>query len=182
MNGSGKDAAETSGIRILHSAAFGADVSRVDPCMKLGTPVEAIGSPRRILIVKTRPGSAENSGAPAFSGTDGDATGKALAALGYGADEVAWLYLGACERIDAVSLRMAVESVDPESLLALDDESLLALCGSLGVEAPVAGSVLWAQGRRIVGVGGFEEMLTSPQGKQLAWSRMKLVSPEGPVY
>lgn len=177
-----ENASGTTGIGALHSAAFQADVSRVDPCMKLGTTVGTVDSPRRILVLKARSGIAEKSGAPAFSGEDGEATGKALGALGYREDEIAWLYLGECGSIDGASLRMAVETVDPESILALDDESLAALCDSLGAGEPVAGVLSWVQGRRIVGVGGFEEMLASPRDKQLAWTRMKLISPEGPVY
>lgn len=140
----------------------------------------------QVAAVKGLPGPAEASGGAAISGADGIALLKALEALGYPADAV-FLTLsrpepGLDRERASDRLRLQLESVDPNVIIALDAEAAADIAEAFGCATPIPGTPLRVLGRRIVAVGGFEAALADPKGKQRVWAQLKAAKPEGPTY
>lgn len=133
-----------------------------------------------LLLVKGDLNSAERAGAELLSGGDGTALRASFARLGY--PEAAWAACS-CTRRDGTPLEpsllaLAVETFDPEAVLALDRPAAVALARAWGLEAPPAeGDVAYVRGRRVLALGGFEHALADPRAKQVMWARLKRLPP-----
>ncbi len=159
--------------------------AELDELESAGFMLAGHGFPR-VLLLKGEPGPAEQSGGALLSGPDGTALLAALDRLGYADD--AW---AACSSFTAPSpespsgapvppedLAWAVEAFDPELVLALDGAAARLLFQAWGLSDPLEpGVVVRIHGRRVLALGGFEESLTDPKAKQLAWARLKQVPP-----
>lgn len=94
--------------------------------------------------------------------------------LGYGKGGCAWAWTGdaATERLAGTDLVTLVEGLDPVGVIATDARALAALAEAYGEEA-TPNSIARMNGRWMVGLNGFEEMLRDSDAKQLAWRLMK---------
>lgn len=95
--------------------------------------------------------------------------------LGYGRDGCSWLCLKAANdgsELPTEGLKELVESLDPVSVIAADAHAASALSNAYGI-ALKANDVARMNGRTVVCLDGFEQMLGSEEGKQLAWRLMK---------
>jgi len=140
----------------------------------------------QVAVVKGLPGPSEASGNPAVSGPDGDAAVKALERLGWARDDVFFTLsrpepgLAAEQRGDR--LRLQIEAVDPELVLALDSEAADDVALAFGTPKPVWGTAVRVLGRRIVAVDGLEASLGDQARKARIWAQLRAATPEGPVY
>lgn len=152
-----------------------------------------------VVLLKGEPGPAEEAGGQLLSGPDGTALQAALDRLGYPAD--AWAALsafvargsraargaggaeGAGQWASAApaELAFAMEALDPELAIALDEAAARALQEAWGLERPLApGEIARVRGRRVLSLGGFEKALADMPGKRTMWARLKLVGPLQP--
>ncbi len=139
-----------------------------------------------VLLLKGALNPAEAAGGELLAGADGTALAAAFDRLGYPAD--GWAACSTCVRTadgawepaDPAFLSEAVEVLDPELAVALDDAAADALRAAweLG-EGLEPGRVLHVRGRRVLALGGFEDALADPRAKQVMWARLKLVPPLG---
>lgn len=107
--------------------------------------------------------AAAGSAMPAGDGSDGQ-LGAAAAGGGSGGQ--------LDSQLDAATLFEVVEGIDPIVLVAADSEAARALSQAYRTEiAPLARSR--ALGRTTVAFRSFEDMLGSPQDKQVAWALLK---------
>jgi hypothetical protein len=139
-----------------------------------------------VALVKGLPGPAEASGDAALSGPDGDAADKALAALGY-APEGAFRMLSRPEpglepAPAAERLRLAIEAVDPELVIALDAAAAEDLALAFGIEPLRFGEVRIVLGRRLLAVDGLEASLSDEKRKAQVWRQLLAGKAPGPVY
>ena len=140
----------------------------------------------QVAVVKGLPGPSEASGNPAVSGPDGDAAVKALERLGWARDDVFFTLsrpepgLAAEQRGDR--LRLQLEAVDPELVLALDSEAADDVALAFGTPKPAWGTAVRVLGRRIVAVDGLEASLDDQARKARIWAQLRAATPEGPVY
>jgi hypothetical protein len=139
-----------------------------------------------VAVVKGLPGPAEATGGAALTGADGEAARKALSALGWDADAV-FTTLSRPEpglplerRGDR--LRMQIEAVEPQLVLALDAEAAEDLAEAFGIARPAFGAETRVLGRRIVAVDGLEASLADPARKKRVWTQLQAAKAEGPVY
>lgn len=139
-----------------------------------------------VVAVKGLAGPAEASGGAAFSGADGRALVKALEALGWNGSDVFFTLSRPEPGLDrealADRLRLQVETVDPELVLALDAEAAADLAEAFGVEPLRVGAPTRVLGRRLLAVDGFEASLGDPTRKRRVWEQLKAGRPAGPVY
>ena len=139
-----------------------------------------------VAAVKGLPGPAEASGGAALSGADGDALEKALVALGWPAHATFRTLSrpepGLAPERRAARLRMQLEAVDPDLVLALDAEAAADVAASLGAPPLPFGEEMRAVGRRVVAVDGLEASLADPARKRRVWKQLQAARPEGPVY
>ena len=149
-----------------------------------------------VLLVKGEPETAGPDGvAPALlGGPDGDALRAALKALGYAPEDWCGLSVRDAEGYALVpgTLRLAIATLDPSTLVALDEPAAAALreafadelveLESLEAATLTPGLVVRILGMRVLALGGFEESLSNPKAKQLMWARLKQVPPEGEPY
>lgn len=139
-----------------------------------------------VLVVKGLPGPAEASGGAAFSGADGEAAAKALAALGYTEGDLYFTLSRPSSGNDAerlaARLRAQIEAVDPLLVLAVDSAAAADVAAAFGIKQPKWGSEVRVLGRRIVAVDGLEDSLTDPARKRRVWEQLKAARAEGPVY
>ena len=145
-----------------------------------------------VLLLKGTMDPADASGL--LSGTDGQALRAALNALGY--DPADWCGLATVDTsgqtLAPATLRLAITTLDPTTLIVLDDAASQVLreayASELSALSDVAsalltpGVVLTLNGMRTIALGGFAASLASPQQKQVMWSRLKLVPPQGEPY
>lgn len=175
-------------LRALHEACARAELGAADALAPGSDRVAPRGALlARIAAVKGLPGPAEASGGAAMSGSDGEALTKALEALGYDADTMFFTLSRPEPGMDreraSDRLRLQLESVDPQVIVALDAEAAADLAEAFGCATPVPGAVpLRILGRRIVAVSGFEAALSDPKAKQRVWAELKATKAEGPVY
>jgi len=140
----------------------------------------------QVAVVKGLPGPAEASGDPALSGADGDAAIKALERLGWSGQDVFFTLSRPEPGIEPERrgdrLRLQIEGVDPELVLAVDAEAADDVALAFGVERPRWGVVERVLGRRVVAVDGLEASLGDEARKARVWSQMRVAKPLGPVY
>lgn len=129
-----------------------------------------------------------------LSGPDGKALRAALGALGYAPEDWAGLSTRDADGYPLVpgTLRLAIVTLDPSTVIALDEPAAAALREAFAdelvelqrLEAATlqAGYVVQLLGMRVMALGGFEESLSNPKAKQLMWARLKQLPPLGEPY
>ena len=90
------------------------------------------------------------------------------------------------------TLRLAIATLDPDTLVALDDVAAAAIreafadelveLESLDAATLSPGLVVRVLGMRVLALGGFEKSLSDPKAKQLMWARLKQLPPQGEPY
>ena len=144
-----------------------------------------------VLLVKGEP---EEAGVKLLAGPDGDALRAALGALGYAPEEWAALSVRDAEGFPLVpgTLRLAIATLDPATVIALDAPAASAICEafadelveleSLEAATLAPGYVVRLLGMRVLALGGFEQSLADAKAKQVMWARRKQVPPLGEPY
>lgn len=138
-----------------------------------------------VLAIKGEPGPAERAGKPPFFGEDAQALESAFVTMGF--ESGSWcgiaLELPEKESIDALELRLLIETIDPQALVALDHCAILLLQEAYGVELmpviPEPGKKSRILGRALVYVEGFEAALASNDGgeaKKRVWNELKALN------
>ena len=129
-----------------------------------------------------------------LSGPDGKALRAALGALGYAPEDWVGLSTRDADGYPLVpgTLRLAIVTLDPSTVIALDEPAAAALreafadelveLQSLEAATLQAGYVVQLLGMRVMALGGFEESLSNPKAKQLMWARLKQLPPLGEPY
>ena len=126
-----------------------------------------------------------------LSGPDGKALRAALGALGYAPEDWAGLSTRDADGYPLVpgTLRLAIVTLDPSTVIALDEPAAAALreafadeLQSLEAATLQAGYMVRLLGMRVMALGGFEESLSNPKAKQLMWARLKQLPPLGEPY
>lgn len=147
----------------------------------------------QVLLVKGEPENDELTGA-LLAGADGAALRAALGVLGYEPQD--WAGLASVradgEPLDPQTLRLAVVTLDPSTLIALDEPAAAALRESFADELVALedldaamlrpGVVATLLGMRVMALGGFAKSLADPAAKQRMWARLKLLPPLGEPY
>ena len=147
-----------------------------------------------VLLVKGERGPAERAGKGLLSGEDGRALMAALLKLGYAPES--WLALATWDAsghaLDAALMRRAILALGPTCIIVCDEVAADAfrltyateLAGLTRFEEAMlqAGAVAEVQGMRVLNLGGFEAALADPHEKQVMWSRLKRLPPEGSPY
>lgn len=170
-----------------------------------------------ILLVKGELNDAERAGGELLAGADGHALRAALTAIGWAPEDFCALATalapdagdGAADAsagvsatgaaptegivpLDVDTFREAVEAVDPEAVVLLDDAAAdamreayadaLAIIDDFDTAMLSPGLVASVAGRRVLAVGGFEAALSDPHKKQVAWAYLKQLAPLGAPY
>lgn len=174
-------------LRSLHEARVQAELADADALLPGSDSSPSTGAHfADIAVVKGLPGPAEASGKPAMSGADGDAACKALGALGWDSESIFFLLSRPGVDTDPVGraarLRLQVESVDPEFVLAVDAEAAADIAAAFGIDGMGFGEVLRVGGRRFAACDGLEASLGDPARKRRVWTQLKLATPYGSVY
>lgn len=148
-----------------------------------------------VLFVKGEPNEAERSDSDRLlAGADGKALRASLAALGYPPER--WAALLSCGvdggGLDVETLRLAVATLDPDTLVACDETAAdglraayaddLAQLASLDAAMLVPGVVARVRGMRVMNLGGFEAALGDAHQKQVMWARLKRLPCLGEPY
>lgn len=145
----------------------------------------------QVLLVK---GEAEEAGTELLSAPDGVALRSALAALGYAPED--WAGLSAMDANGApltpASLRLTIATLDPNTVIILDEPAAAALREAFAEELASLesleeatlqpGSVAYVLGMRLLALGGFAAALGSQKEKALMWARLKQLLPLGEPY
>ena len=129
-----------------------------------------------IVLVKGDLDEAECSGGELAAGADGAALRKALGAIGY-----------APEALTCDLFREALETLDPEAVLLLDNSAadvmretyadMLVAIDDFDTAMLKPGLVAHVQGRRVLALDGFEAALTDKAAKQRMWAYIKQLTP-----
>lgn len=149
-----------------------------------------------VLLVKGEPEvpAADGSVSRLLEGPDGKALHAALCALGYAPEDWGGLSVNDAEGYPLVpgTLRLAIATLDPDTLVALDDAAAAAIreafadelveLESLDAATLSPGLVVRVLGMRVLALGGFEKSLSDPKAKQLMWARLKQLPPQGEPY
>jgi hypothetical protein len=130
--------------------------------------------PRIAFVV----GTAASASAPARLLADriAEALARAADALGAGADVFTIAsrpVSGASADRSARRLRLALESVDPPAVIALDAQAAEDLAAAFGLDALRPGEAVRVLGRALGNAGDFAASLDDPPSKARAWSAMK---------
>ena len=136
-----------------------------------------------IVAVKGEAGEAEREGKP-FFGEDAEALENAFVSLGWGFNSWCGVTLEVSDKdtLSALELRMIVEIIDPQVVVALDRRALLMLQEGYGdellPEIPSPGKKTTLLGRTFVYVDGFEVALASDdegEAKRRVWRELKVL-------
>ena len=149
-----------------------------------------------IVLVKGDLDEAERSGGELAAGADGAALRKALGAIGYAPEDFCALasVAGAGDGTVAVGealpcelFREALEALDPEAVLLLDNSAadamretyadMLVAIDDFDTAMLKPGLVAHVQGRRVLALDGFEAALTDKAAKQRMWAYIKQLTP-----
>ena len=145
-----------------------------------------------IVLVKGDLDEAERSGGELAAGPDGAALRKALGAIGYAPEDfcVAGVGDGAVavgETLPCELFREALEALDPEAVLLLDNNAadamretyadMLVAIDDFDTAMLKPGLVAHVQGRRVLALDGFEAALTDKAAKQRMWAYIKQLTP-----
>lgn len=145
----------------------------------------------QVLLLKGEP---EVAGVKLLAGEDGKALRAALGALGYAPED--WVGLSALDSegftLVPGTLRLAIATLDPATIIALDEPAAAALreafadelVGVPALEQAMLqpGYVAHILGMRVLALGGFEESLSDTKKKQLMWAYLKQLPPLGEPY
>lgn len=158
-----------------------------------------------IALVKGELNDAELAGGPLLGGADGEALRAALERLGYAPEDGCALatVAGPCagdepgavgqgEVLPAGLFREAIEALDPEAIVLLDDVAATAMRDAYAEELArieqfdvamlTPGLVARVLGRRVLALDGFEEALGDAHAKQRMWAYLKQLPPLGAPY
>lgn len=151
-----------------------------------------------VVLVKGELNEAERAGGELLAGADGRALRAALAAIGYAPEDfcalasVAGAAAPAGEPLPADVFRWALEALDPEAVILLDDAAADAMRDAYA-DALVAiedfdtamlkpGLIAHVLGRRVLALDGFEAALADPREKQRMWAYLKRLPPASAPY
>lgn len=158
-----------------------------------------------IVLVKGELNEGERAGGELLAGADGDALRAALGRLGYAPEDFCALSAVAGAGDAAVVsttpagsalapevFREAVEALDPEAIVLLDDVAAhemreayateLAAIEQFDVAMLSPGLVAPVLGRRVLALDGFEAALGDAAAKQRMWAYLKQLPPLGAPY
>lgn len=158
-----------------------------------------------VVLVKGELNDAERSGDPLLSGVDGTALRAALGAIGWepqdlcvlaavagSGDEAVAGGLTAGELLPVDLFREALEALDPEAVILLDDAAAdllretyadaLAIVEDFDTAMLKPGLIAPVLGRRVLALDGFEAALSQPAEKQRMWAYLKQMPPLGAPY
>lgn len=158
-----------------------------------------------VVLVKGELNDAERSGDPLLSGADGTALRAALGAIGWepqdlcvlaavagSGDEAVAGSLTAGEPLPVDLFREALEALDPEAVILLDDAAAdllretyadaLAIVEDFDTAMLKPGLIAPVLGRRVLALDGFEAALSQPAEKQRMWAYLKQMPPLGAPY
>lgn len=167
-------------IRAAHVARVAAELAAADRLSPGSDAVASTGAPfAEVMLVKGLRGPAEESGGAALSGADGAAVDLALEALGYSPAR-AFRTLSRPEPGEdagsrAERLRLQLEAVDPEVIIALDAAAAEDLAEAIGIPPLQVGTPRQALGRTLLAVSGFEASLASEKSKAKVWTELRTV-------
>ncbi|MBE0476205.1 MAG: hypothetical protein IBX62_03795 [Coriobacteriia bacterium] len=162
-------------LRELYEAKARAELAGAD-ALAPGAAVPWSGDPLApVAAVKGVPGEAELGGGAAFSGRDGEALRRALAALGETRD----VFL-TCSRPDAgmseeavdARLRAQLAVVDPSLVIATDAQAARDVARALGVARPRFGQRFERHGTTFLAVDGLEASLDEERRKARVWRQL----------
>lgn len=174
-------------LRSLHEARVAAELAAADARLPGSDSTPSTGAHfASIAVVKGLPGPAEASGGSALSGVDGEAARKALGALGWDVASAFFVLSRPGFETDLASraarLRLQIEAVDPELILAVDADAAIDVAHAFGVDELGFGKITRAGGRRLVACDGLEASLGEPARKRRVWSQLKAATPSTTVY
>ena len=158
-----------------------------------------------VVLVKGELNDAERSGEPLLSGADGTALRAALGAIGWEPQDLCVLAAVAGSGDEAVAgglmageplpvdlFREALEALDPEAVILLDDAAAdllretyadaLAIVEDFETAMLKPGLIAPVLGRRVLALDGFEAALSQPAEKQRMWAYLKQMPPLGAPY
>lgn len=158
-----------------------------------------------VVLVKGELNDAECSGEPLLSGADGTALRAALGAIGWEPQDLCVLAavagsgdaavadgLTAGEPLPVDLFREALEALDPEAVILLDDAAAdflretyadaLAIIEDFDTAMLKPGLIAPVLGRRVLALDGFEAALSQPAEKQRMWAYLKQMPPLGAPY
>ena len=158
-----------------------------------------------VVLVKGELNADELAGESLLSGADGAALRAALPAIGWEPQDFCALAtaFGAGEpgivdgpvpgdAVPAELFREALEALDPEAIVLLDDAAAdamreayadaLAIIEDFDTAMLKPGLVAPVLGRRVLALNCFEAALTEPRQKQRMWAYLKQLSPLGAPY
>ena len=147
-----------------------------------------------VCLVKGDLSDAERAGGALLGGPDGVALRASLTALGYAPED--WCGLATVDEaghaLDPELLRLAVVTLDPDTLVVCDETAAAALREALADELVALpdirqsmlepGLVVIVLGMRVLNLGGFAASLGEEAQKQLMWARLKQLPPLGEPY
>lgn len=159
----------------------------------------------QIVLLKGQLNEAELAGGALLAGADGKALRSALGTLGYAPEDFCALAAVAGEATDRANaaapagealptelFREALETLDPEAVLVLDEPAAdllretyadaLVVISDFDQAMLKPGLVVPVLGRRVLVLDGFEAALAAPAEKQRMWAYMKQLKPAGAPY
>lgn len=145
----------------------------------------------QVLLFKGEPEATSDG---LLTGQDGVALRSALGALGYAPED--WAGLSALntqgEPLSTETLRLALTTIDPATIIALDEPAAAALrevyaqelveFEDLAQATLQPGYVVNVLGVRILALGGFEASLSDKRAKQQMWAYLKQLPPLAEPY
>lgn len=158
-----------------------------------------------VVLVKGELNADELAGESLLSGADGTALRAALSAIGWEPQDFCALatVFGTGEpgivdgpvpgdAVPAELFREALEALDPEAIVLLDDAAAdamreayadaLAIIEDFDTAMLKPGLVAPVLGRRVLALNGFEAALMEPRQKQRMWAYLKQLPPLGAPY
>jgi hypothetical protein len=140
------------------------------------SPVLTTGSaPADVFIAKGTASPLDLSRAEALAGEDGVAVRKALAALGWDTSLFGLCVSAGETALEPASLALAIEAVDPDLVIAVDETAALSVAAALGADPLVFGTPRQIQGRSVLAVDGLEDSLADDARKRRVWQQLKSV-------
>jgi hypothetical protein len=172
-------AAEAQRLDGLYRAKARAEIAAAEALVTGARAVRGQGDVlAEVLLLKGEPGAEDRKSGRALSGSDGVAIGKALDALGLPKSRYAF-----CTRPGKASasdrharLRMLLESLDPETLIALDTVAAADLAAAYGAEPLVPGVLGRVGGRPTLAVEDFEAALSDEARKRRVWGQLRALA------
>lgn len=140
-----------------------------------GEVVLAGSAPADVFLVKGVASPADLSQGTALAGADGEAARKALAALGWDVSVFALCVRQGEQALESESLALAMEAVDPDLVVALDDVAAAAVAEALGIASLHFGDPVRVAGRLVLAVDGLEASLSDDARKRRVWAQLKNV-------